>query len=58
MVKPDPNQPPPTNNMPWYDGWKIQREERNICGKTLTDAIDSLLPPKIPIVSKNNDLSV
>jgi len=49
MVTPDPNQPPPTNNMPWYDGWKIQREERNICGKTLTDAIDSLLPPKIPI---------
>jgi len=49
MVTPDPNEPSPPNNMPWYDGWKIKREERNICGKTLTDAINSLLPPKVPI---------
>ena len=51
MVNPDKNQP--SNNMPWYEGWTIIRIDGTIVsGKTLTDAINSFLPPTRPTVSK------
>ena len=34
-----------STNMPWYNGWKIERKEGNGSGKTLLEAIDALLPP-------------
>ena len=34
-----------STNMPWYNGWKIERKEGNCSGKTLVEAIDALLPP-------------
>lgn len=36
------------DNMPWYSGWKIERKEGNASGKTLFDALNSILPPKRP----------
>ncbi|RDD39543.1 Elongation factor 1-alpha [Trichoplax sp. H2] len=35
-------------NMPWYKGWSIERKEGNVSGKTLYQALDSILPPKRP----------
>uniref|UniRef100_A0A667Y9E8 Elongation factor 1-alpha n=1 Tax=Myripristis murdjan TaxID=586833 RepID=A0A667Y9E8_9TELE len=39
----------PTDKMPWYKGWAIERKEGNTSGKTLFNALDSILPPKRPI---------
>jgi len=38
----------PSERMPWYKGWAIERKEGNANGKTLFEALDSILPPKRP----------
>merc|ERR1719427_103203 len=38
----------PSNNMPWYKGWHSERKEGNVSGKTLFDALDSILLPERP----------
>eukprot|EP00123_Amoebidium_parasiticum_P018501 comp24224_c0_seq1/m.44635 comp24224_c0_seq1/g.44635 ORF comp24224_c0_seq1/g.44635 comp24224_c0_seq1/m.44635 type:complete len:463 (-) comp24224_c0_seq1:135-1523(-) len=38
----------PTDNMPWYKGWEVERKEGNAAGKTLLEALDAILPPKRP----------
>lgn len=38
----------PSSNMPWYKGWSIERKEGNAKGKTLLEALDSIIPPKRP----------
>jgi len=38
----------PSENMPWYKGWAIERKEGNASGKTLLNALDSILPPSRP----------
>jgi len=42
----------PMNNMPWYNGWSLERKEgkslKTITGKTLFDALDSIAEPKRP----------
>lgn len=35
-------------NMSWYKGWTVERKEGNGGGKTLFEALDSILPPKRP----------
>ena len=34
--------------MSWYKGWSIERKEGNASGKTLFEALDSILPPSRP----------
>ncbi len=34
--------------MDWFKGWTIERKEGNANGKTLFEALDSILPPKRP----------
>ena len=36
----------PTEKMPWYNGWSIERKEGNISGKTLLEALDAVIPSK------------
>lgn len=38
----------PSEKMPWYKGWAIERKEGNASGKTLFEALDSILPPQRP----------
>nr|CAB59815.1 translation elongation factor 1-alpha [Dreissena polymorpha] len=38
----------PTEKMPWYKGWAIERKEGNASGKTLFEAFDSIFPPTRP----------
>ena len=38
----------PTEKMPWYKGWSIERKEGNASGKTLLEALDSVVPPARP----------
>merc|ERR1719150_3662230 len=38
----------PSENMGWYKGWSIERKEGNASGKTLYEALDSILPPTRP----------
>ena len=38
----------PSSNMGWYKGWSVERKEGNASGKTLFEALDSILPPKRP----------
>ncbi|XP_030259002.1 elongation factor 1-alpha 1-like [Sparus aurata] len=38
----------PSDNMPWFKGWSIKRKEGNASGKTLYEALDSILPPNRP----------
>nr|ACS12893.1 elongation factor-1 alpha [Chironex fleckeri] len=38
----------PTERMPWYKGWSISRKEGDAKGKTLFEALDSILPPQRP----------
>ncbi|XP_014782958.1 elongation factor 1-alpha [Octopus bimaculoides] len=35
-------------NMPWYSGWSIDRKEGTCSGKTLFNALDSIVPPQRP----------
>ncbi|XP_078382612.1 elongation factor 1-alpha [Oculina patagonica] len=37
-----------SENMKWFKGWAIERKEGNASGKTLFNALDSILPPKRP----------
>ncbi|XP_003384809.1 PREDICTED: elongation factor 1-alpha [Amphimedon queenslandica] len=37
-----------SDNMKWFKGWDIERKEGNASGKTLFNALDSILPPKRP----------
>jgi len=38
----------PNDKMPWFKGWNVERKEGNASGKTLFEALDSILPPKRP----------
>ncbi len=38
-----------STNMPWYKGWSVERKEGNATGRTLIEAIDSIIPPTHPI---------
>ena len=35
--------------MSWFKGWAIERKEGNASGKTLFNALDSILPPERPV---------
>lgn len=35
-------------NMKWFAGWAIERKDGNASGKTLLEALDSIIPPKRP----------
>merc|ERR1711893_179513 len=37
-----------SENMGWFKGWAIERKEGNASGKTLLQALDSILPPTRP----------
>merc|ERR1719150_3246189 len=37
-----------SEKMPWFKGWNVERKEGNASGKTLFEALDSILPPKRP----------
>jgi len=37
-----------SDKMSWYKGWSVERKEGNASGKTLLDALDSILPPSRP----------
>jgi len=37
-----------SDKMPWYKGWDIERKEGNANGKTLFEALDSIIPPQRP----------
>lgn len=37
-----------SENMKWFKGWNIERKEGNASGKTLFNALDSILPPSRP----------
>jgi len=37
-----------SSNMGWYTGWAVERKEGNGKGKTLLEALDSILPPSRP----------
>jgi elongation factor 1-alpha len=36
----------PTEKMPWYEGWSIERKEGNVSGKTLLEALDAIILPQ------------
>jgi len=38
----------PSDKMAWFKGWSIERKEGNASGKTLLNALDSILPPSRP----------
>jgi elongation factor 1-alpha len=38
----------PSDNMKWFKGWAIERKQGNATGKTLFNALDSILPPERP----------
>nr|ABS30425.1 elongation factor 1 alpha [Crassostrea ariakensis] len=38
----------PSTKMEWFKGWSVERKEGNASGKTLLEALDSILPPKRP----------
>ncbi|XP_078144109.1 elongation factor 1-alpha-like [Centroberyx gerrardi] len=38
----------PSDKMPWFKGWNVERQEGNASGKTLFNALDSILPPERP----------
>jgi len=37
-----------TEKMPWYKGWSVERKEGSASGKTLLEALDSIVPPSRP----------
>jgi len=47
------NMTDPSTNMPWYNGWtietKVEKEVVKKTGKTLTEAIDAIVPPIRPV---------
>lgn len=38
----------PSEKMPWHKGWTVERKEGNGSGKTLFEALDSILIPQRP----------
>lgn len=38
----------PSERMPWFKGWAVERKEGNASGKTLFEALDAILPPSRP----------
>lgn len=38
----------PSPNMPWFKGWNVERKEGTASGKTLLEALDSIVPPSRP----------
>nr|P27592.1 RecName: Full=Elongation factor 1-alpha; Short=EF-1-alpha [Onchocerca volvulus]AAA29416.1 elongation factor [Onchocerca volvulus] len=38
----------PSANMPWFKGWSVERKEGTMTGKTLLEALDSVVPPQRP----------
>jgi len=38
----------PSENMPWYKGWEVERKSGNVSGKTLVEALDAIEPPSRP----------
>jgi len=39
----------PSEKMAWFKNWSIERKEGNASGKTLFDALDSILEPERPV---------
>lgn len=37
-----------SDNMGWFKGWSCERKEGNATGKTLLEALDSIVPPQRP----------
>ena len=37
-----------SDKMMWFKGWNVERKEGNSNGKTLLNALDSILPPTRP----------
>jgi elongation factor 1-alpha len=37
-----------SDKMPWFKGWNVERKEGNATGKTLLEALDSIIPPSRP----------
>lgn len=37
-----------SKNMPWFKGWEVTRKEGKANGKTLLEALDSIVPPQRP----------
>jgi len=38
----------PSENMPWYSGWKVERKDDKQTGKTLMEAMDAIAQPDRP----------
>jgi elongation factor 1-alpha len=38
----------PSDRMPWYKGWEVERGDKTVSGKTLLEALDSVVPPSRP----------
>lgn len=38
----------PSDKMPWYKGWEVERGDKTITGKTLLEALDQAQPPARP----------
>ena len=38
----------PSENMPWYKGFEVDRKSGKVTGKTLVDALDAIEPPTRP----------
>jgi elongation factor 1-alpha len=38
----------PSDRMPWFKGWAVERKEGSANGKTLLEALDSITPPSRP----------
>lgn len=38
----------PSANMPWFKGWSVERKDGTVTGKTLLEALDSVVPPQRP----------
>ncbi|GAB1600379.1 elongation factor 1-alpha-like [Argonauta hians] len=39
----------PSTNMPWFNGWSIEKKDEKATGKTLLNALDSISPPTRPL---------
>lgn len=38
----------PSDRMPWYKGWEVERGDKTVTGKTLLEALDQVQPPARP----------
>lgn len=38
----------PSDKMPWFKGWAVERKEGKADGKCLIEALDAILPPSRP----------